>query len=68
MAVSVVFKKTPPNSLHTKNFLLIHKHRRIGGEYNSTVPIEEERMVRHFRLLKGRSRVGARAVLVVLSS
>ena len=41
---TVGYYQTGNEFLHTENFLLIDRHRRIRGVYNGTLPIEMERL------------------------
>tara|TARA_R110002073_G_scaffold291087_2_gene456114 strand:+ start:13333 stop:13983 length:651 start_codon:yes stop_codon:yes gene_type:complete len=38
--------------LHTENFVLIDKKGRIRGVYNGTLAVEQDRILRHIKLLK----------------
>ncbi len=38
--------------LHTENFILLDRHRRIRGVYNGTLQLEMERLIEDIRLLK----------------
>lgn len=46
------FYQTEKEFLHTENFLLIDKHRRIRGVYNGTLPIEMDRLADDIITLK----------------
>lgn len=37
--------------LHTENFILVDKHRRIRGVYNGTLPLEAERLIEDINTL-----------------
>ncbi|CAL2108575.1 protein SCO1 [Tenacibaculum sp. 190524A02b] len=38
--------------IHTENFVLVDKKRRIRGVYNGTLAIDIERLIRHIKMLK----------------
>ncbi|SEB43318.1 protein SCO1/2 [Tenacibaculum sp. MAR_2009_124] len=48
------FVKTKDASafIHTENFVLVDKEKRIRGVYNGTLAIEIERLVKHIKMLK----------------
>ena len=41
---TIGYYQTGNEFLHTENFILVDKHRRIRGVYNGTLPLEMERM------------------------
>jgi protein SCO1/2 len=49
---SIGYYQTGNEFLHTENFLLIDKHRRIRGVYNGTLPIEMDRIIDDINTLK----------------
>jgi protein SCO1/2 len=49
---SIGYYQTGNEFLHTENFLLIDKHRRIRGVYNGTLPIEMDRIMDDIKTLK----------------
>lgn len=49
---SIGYYQTGNEFLHTENFLLIDKHRRIRGVYNGTLPIEMDRIIDDIKTLK----------------
>ena len=42
---SLGYYQTGNEFLHTENFILVDKHRRIRGVYNGTLPIEMDRLI-----------------------
>ena len=38
--------------IHTENFVLVDKKRRIRGVYNGTLALDIERLIRHIKILK----------------
>lgn len=49
---TIGFYQTNNEFLHTENFILVDKHRRIRGVYNGTLPIEMERLIEDINTLK----------------
>ena len=49
---TVGYYQTGNQFLHTENFILVDKHRRIRGVYNGTLPLEMERLGEDINLLK----------------
>ncbi|HLO83106.1 MAG TPA: SCO family protein [Chitinophagaceae bacterium] len=49
---SVGYYQSGNEFLHTENFILIDKHRRIRGVYNGTLAVEVERIVKDIAILK----------------
>jgi len=49
---TVGYYQTGNEFLHTENFLLIDKHRRIRGVYNGTLPLEMQRLTEDIITLK----------------
>jgi len=49
---SIGFYGNQRDFLHTENFILIDKHRRIRGVYNGTVRFEMERIIEDISTLK----------------
>lgn len=49
---TVGYYQTGGQFLHTENFILIDKHRRIRGVYNGTLPLEMERLGEDINTLK----------------
>lgn len=47
-------QKTENDFLHTENFILIDKHRRIRGVYNGVLPAEMTRLLEDIKLLKSK--------------
>jgi len=45
-------KKGPDEFLHTENFILVDKQRRIRGVYNGTNPTEVERLIEDIKILQ----------------
>ena len=41
---TIGYYQTGNEFLHTENFILVDKHRRIRGVYNGTLPIEMDRL------------------------
>jgi protein SCO1/2 len=41
---TIGYYQTGNEFLHTENFILVDKHRRIRGVYNGTLPLEMERL------------------------
>jgi protein SCO1/2 len=50
---SIGFYGNQNNFLHTENFILVDKHRRIRGVYNGTLKFEMDRIIEDIELLKG---------------
>lgn len=48
----VGYYQTGNEFLHTENFILVDKHRRIRGVYNGTLPLEMERLIEDILTLK----------------
>ena len=46
------YYQTGNEFLHTENFILVDKHRRIRGVYNGTLPIEMDRLIDDIGTLK----------------
>ncbi|MDN5204757.1 SCO family protein [Fulvivirgaceae bacterium BMA10] len=46
------FQKNENSFLHTENFILIDKQRRIRGIYNGTLPFDVKRLIEDIRILK----------------
>jgi protein SCO1/2 len=46
------YNKDTSEFLHTENFILVDKQRRIRGIYNGTIELEVEQLIKHIRLLK----------------
>jgi protein SCO1/2 len=46
------FHKKRNEFLHTENFILVDKHRRIRGVYNGTLRIEMDRLIEDIGTLK----------------
>jgi protein SCO1 len=42
---TIGYYQTGNEFLHTENFILVDKHRRIRGVYNGTLPLEAERLI-----------------------
>jgi protein SCO1/2 len=42
---TIGYYQTGNEFLHTENFILVDKHRRIRGVYNGTLPIEMDRLI-----------------------
>lgn len=42
---TIGYYQTGNEFLHTENFILVDKHRRIRGVYNGTLPLEMERLI-----------------------
>lgn len=49
---TVGYYQTGNEFLHTENFILVDKHRRIRGVYNGTLPLEMERLGEDIATLK----------------
>ena len=49
---TVGYYQTGNEFLHTENFILLDKHRRIRGIYNGTLPLEMERLIDDIVTLK----------------
>ena len=49
---SLGYYQTGNEFLHTENFILVDKHRRIRGVYNGTLPIEMDRLIDDIFTLK----------------
>ena len=49
---SLGYYQTGNEFLHTENFILVDKHRRIRGVYNGTLPIEMDRLIDDIGTLK----------------
>jgi protein SCO1/2 len=49
---SVGYYQSGNEFLHTENFILIDKHRRIRGVYNGTLAVEVERIMKDVLILK----------------
>lgn len=49
---TVGYYQTGKEFLHTENFILLDKHRRIRGVYNGTLPLEIERLTDDIATLK----------------
>ncbi len=49
---TVGYYQTGNEFLHTENFILVDKHRRIRGVYNGTLPLEMERLSEDIATLK----------------
>lgn len=49
---TIGYYQTGNEFLHTENFILIDKHRRIRGVYNGTLPIEMDRLMEDIGTLK----------------
>jgi protein SCO1/2 len=49
---SVGYYQTGNEFLHTENFILIDKQRRIRGVYNGTLAVETERIIKDISILK----------------
>ncbi len=49
---TIGYYQTGNEFLHTENFILIDKHRRIRGVYNGTLPIEMDRLIDDIFTLK----------------
>jgi protein SCO1 len=52
---SIGFYGNQRDFLHTENFILVDKHRRIRGVYNGTIKFEMERIIEDIRTLKKES-------------
>jgi protein SCO1 len=46
------YNKDTTEFLHTENFILVDKHRRIRGVYNGTIELEVNQLIEHIKLLK----------------
>ena len=49
---TIGYYQTGNEFLHTENFILVDKHRRIRGVYNGTLPIEMDRLIEDIYTLK----------------
>ena len=49
---TIGYYQTGNEFLHTENFILVDKHRRIRGVYNGTLPLEMERLIDDIGTLK----------------
>lgn len=49
---TIGFYQTGNEFLHTENFILVDKQRRIRGVYNGTLPLEMERLIEDIGILK----------------
>jgi len=49
---TIGYYQTGNEFLHTENFILVDKHRRIRGVYNGTLPLEMERLIEDIVTLK----------------
>jgi len=49
---TIGYYQTGNEFLHTENFILVDKHRRIRGVYNGTLPLEMERLIGDIVTLK----------------
>jgi len=49
---TIGYYQTGNEFLHTENFILLDKHRRIRGVYNGTLPLEIERLIDDIGTLK----------------
>lgn len=49
---TIGYYQTGNEFLHTENFILVDKHRRIRGVYNGTLPLEMERLIEDIAILK----------------
>ena len=49
---TIGYYQTGNEFLHTENFILVDKHRRIRGVYNGTLPLEMERLAEDIGTLK----------------
>ena len=49
---TIGYYQTGNEFLHTENFILVDKHRRIRGVYNGTLPLEMERLIEDIGTLK----------------
>lgn len=45
------YNKDTTEFLHTENFILVDKHKRIRGAYNGTIELEVDQLIQHIRLL-----------------
>jgi protein SCO1/2 len=46
------YNKTADDFLHTENFILVDKQRRIRGVYNGTLSVDVNRLIKDIELLK----------------
>ena len=49
---TIGYYQTGNEFLHTENFILVDKHRRIRGVYNGTLALEMERLIEDIEILK----------------
>ncbi len=49
---TIGYYQTGNEFLHTENFILVDKKRRIRGVYNGTLPLEMERLIEDIGSLK----------------